>query len=105
MFIYANINNPIMLDLIWNVDINRITFRIVGLFYLAVALFTTVDYGSLIPAWINNFIHNKAWSAIIYPFENMLSKHFEVWEWTSKFIQHFTGHVLHIHARIKVNLC
>ena len=43
MFIYANINNPIMLDLIWNVDIDRITFRMVGLLYLAVALFTTVD--------------------------------------------------------------
>ena len=34
------------------------------------------------------------WDKITYPFPNVKGATVEVWEWVSKFIPHFTGHVL-----------
>ena len=40
-----------------------------------------------------------------YPFPNVDGCTAEVWEWISKFIPHFTGTELFIHAEIKANPC
>ena len=49
------------------------------------------------------------WDEITHPFPNFKSGTVEVWERTSNFIQHFTGHVItypcydqstHIHTRV-----
>ena len=42
------------------------------------------QYGfTLIPTWISDYIHDRMWEKIAYPFE--------VWEWKSNFIPHFNG--------------
>ena len=41
--------------------------------------------GSLYKAWINNYIHNKVWSEITYPFPN-LNGAIEIYEWMSNLI-------------------
>ena len=48
---------------------------------------------TLILAWISNYIH-IVWNEIIYPFQNFNGTAFEVSEWISNFIPHFTGHVI-----------
>ena len=40
---------------------------------------------TLIPAWISNYIHNKVWDKITYPFPNFDFSTIEVWEWISYF--------------------
>ena len=49
---------------------------------------------TLIPAWIINYIHNKVWNEITYPFLNFNRCTAEVYEWISNFIPHLTGHVI-----------
>ena len=49
---------------------------------------------TLIPSWINNYIHYKVWDEITYPFPNLIGATVEVWEWISNFTPHFTGHVI-----------
>ena len=51
-------------------------------------------------AQISNYIHYKVWNWITNPFPNFNVK---FWEWISKFIPHYTGMWLLIHAVIKVN--
>ena len=41
--------------------------------------------------WISNYILYKVWDEITYPFPNIKSAAFEVWEWIGNFISHFTG--------------
>ena len=47
-----------------------------------------------IPSWISNYIHDKVWGEITYPFSNFNSCLAEVWKWISDFIPHFTGNVI-----------
>ena len=49
---------------------------------------------TLIPAWINNYIHYKVWDEITYPFLNFNGAIVDVWEWISNFIPHYTWHVI-----------
>ena len=49
---------------------------------------------TLIPAWMNNYIHYKMWDEITYPFLNFNGCTVEVQEWLSNFIPHFTGLVI-----------
>ena len=49
---------------------------------------------TLIPAWLNNYIHYKVWNEIIYPFQNFNGCTDEVWEWISSFFSHFTELVI-----------
>ena len=49
---------------------------------------------SLILAWITNYIHDKVWDEITYPFPNFNGYTIEVWEWISNFIPHFAGHLI-----------
>ena len=60
---------------------------------------------TLIPAWISNYIHYKVWDEITDPFLNINSATVEVKEWISNFIPHFSGHVILIHAGIRVKPC
>ena len=46
------------------------------------------------PAWISYYIHYQVWDEMTCPFQNLKGAAFEVWEWTSKFIPHFTRHVI-----------
>ena len=48
---------------------------------------------TIIPAWVNNYIHYKVWDELTYPFPNLNGTTVEVWEWISNFIPHFTGYV------------
>ena len=48
----------------------------------------------LIPAWISNYMPNKVWDVIAYPFPNFNSCTIEVWEWISNFIPHFLMDVI-----------
>ena len=41
-----------------------------------------------------NYIRCKVLGEIIYPFPNVNGAAFEVWEWISNFITHFTVHVI-----------
>ena len=43
---------------------------------------------------ISNYIHYEMWDEIIYPFLNFNGATIEVYEWISKFIPYFTGHVI-----------
>ena len=49
---------------------------------------------TLIPVWMNNYIHYKVWDGITYPFPNVNGAALNVWEWVSTFIPHFTGYVI-----------
>ena len=40
------------------------------------------------------YIHYKVWAAIIHPFPNFNSGTVDFWEWMSKFIPHFFGHMI-----------
>ena len=46
---------------------------------------------ALIPTWISNHIHYKAWQEITYPFPDFNGCAVEVWEWIINFIWYFTG--------------
>ena len=46
---------------------------------------------TVILAWISDYIQNKVWGEITYPFPNF---NVEVWEWISNFIPHFTVYVI-----------
>ena len=48
----------------------------------------------LIPAWISNYLPNKVWDEINYPFPNFKGCTIEVWEWRSNFIPHFIMDVI-----------
>ena len=41
-----------------------------------------------VPAWLSNYIHDKAWDEITYPFPNFNGATVDVWEWISNFIPH-----------------
>ena len=49
---------------------------------------------TLIPAWINDYIHYNVWDGIIYPFTNFNCCTVEVWKWISNFICHVIGQVI-----------
>ena len=49
---------------------------------------------NLLPAQISNYILYDVWNEITCPFPNFNSATFEVLEWISNFIPHFTGHVI-----------
>ena len=49
---------------------------------------------TLIPVWINHYIHYMMWGEITYPFLNFNGATVEVQEWLNKFIPHFTWHVI-----------
>ena len=55
---------------------------------------TSCPFWTLIPPWINNYIHLKLWDEITYPFQNFNGYTVEVWEWISNSVPHFTGHVI-----------
>ena len=48
----------------------------------------------LLPAWITNYIHDKVWDKITYPFLNFNGVTAEVKEWIRNSISHFTVHVI-----------
>ena len=48
----------------------------------------------LLLTWISNYIYYEMWDGITYPFPNFNGAAFEVWEWISYFISHFTEHVI-----------
>ena len=41
----------------------------------------------------SNYIHDKVWDDITYPFWNFNSEAIDFWEYISNFIPHFTWHV------------
>ena len=47
---------------------------------------------TVIPAWINNYIHCKVWCENTYPFLKI--EPLKCWEWISNFNPHFTGYVI-----------
>ena len=49
---------------------------------------------NIIPARINNNIHNKVWDDITYPVINFNGVTFEIWELISDFIPYFTVRVI-----------
>ena len=49
---------------------------------------------TLIPTLISNYIHDKAWYKISYPFLNLNGANVEAWESISDFAQHIIGHVI-----------
>ena len=59
----------------------------------------------LTPAWISNNIHYNVWNEITYPFPNFKCATVEVWKWMSKFITHFTVHVITYPCCDQVNPC
>ena len=53
------------------------------------------QHGSIwILVWIFNYIHNKEWDEITHPFANFNNWTIKVWEWSSNFFPHSTGHVI-----------
>ena len=46
------------------------------------------------PAWISDYTHYSVWDKITYPFPNFAGYTFEVWEKISKFILHFSEHIV-----------
>ena len=48
----------------------------------------TLLHLTLIPAWINNYVHYKVWDGITCPFPNFHGCTMEVWGWISNFIPH-----------------
>ena len=49
---------------------------------------------TLIPASVINYIHYIVWDEITCLFQNVKGATVDVWEWTSNFRPHFTGHVM-----------
>ena len=49
---------------------------------------------TLIPAWINIYIHYEMWDEIINPFPNSSVAAVKVYESTSNFMSYFTGHMI-----------
>ena len=49
---------------------------------------------TLIPAWISNHKHIKAWDEITYPFPNFNGCTVEVWEWICNFTPHYIMDVI-----------
>ena len=49
---------------------------------------------TLIPVWISNYIHDKVWDEIAWPFPNFNGAAVEVWEWISDFIPDFIMDVI-----------
>ena len=45
---------------------------------------------------MSNHMPSKVWIEIAYPFPNLNSATEKVWEWISRFIQHFLMHVIGI---------
>ena len=43
---------------------------------------------------MNNYIHYKMWAEITYPFSKLKGTAVEVWKWATKWIPHFTGHMI-----------
>ena len=43
---------------------------------------------------LSNYIHNKMWYEITYPFWNFNGWTVKVWEWISNFTPHFTRHMI-----------
>ena len=54
----------------------------------------TGPLGTLIPAWISNYILSKVWDKITYPLQNFGGWNNEVCEWIGNFIALFAGHVI-----------
>ena len=46
------------------------------------------------PTWIRNYMPNKVWDEITYPFLSFNGCTVEVWEWISNFIPHFIMDVI-----------
>ena len=75
-------------------------------FHDLLKLSTKICSGTPLLTWINvisnmdnisNYIHDKAWGEMTYPFINFFNgATAEVWEWiiSSNFIPHITGHVI-----------
>ena len=55
--------------------------------------FTGMDQ-LLIPGAMSNYIYDKVWDEIAYPFPNVNTQAAEVWELISNFIPHFTVNVI-----------
>ena len=49
---------------------------------------------TLILVWISNYIHYKVWYEVTHPFPNFNVCSVEVWDGSSNFIPHLTGHVI-----------
>ena len=60
-------------------------------YYLDPLLLTWIN---LNPAWISNYVHNKLWDEITYPFSNFNGGIVEVWKCISNFSPQFTGRVI-----------
>ena len=57
------------------------------------------------PVRISNYIQEKVWDEITYPFPNFNSATIEVFERIRNCIQNFTGHVITYYAGIEVKPC
>ena len=60
---------------------------------------------SLIPAWISNDIHHKAYDEIIYPLTKFSAAATKYWKTISNFIPRFIGHMIITQSWIEVNPC
>ena len=49
---------------------------------------------TLTSVWLSSHMPSEVWDEITYPFPNFNGGTFEVWEWISNFLPHFTGHVI-----------
>ena len=49
---------------------------------------------TVIPEWINKYIHDKVWDEITYPFQNFNSATVEVSKWIINFVPRISGHVI-----------
>ena len=49
---------------------------------------------TVIPAWINNYIHYNVRDEITYPLPNFRGTATEVWQWIRNFIAHFIAYVI-----------
>ena len=49
---------------------------------------------TLIPAWMNNYIHYKVWDEINYSIPNFNGCTADVWEWINNLISHFTWYLI-----------